>query len=66
MYQNVIKEMKEKQITLEDLAMQLPMDLDCLNDKIQGKQAITLEECMAVKKALKSRLDIYILFIEEK
>ncbi len=64
MYQNVIKEMKEKQITLEDLAMQLPMDLDCLNKKIEGKQAITLEECMAVKKALKSRLDIDILFAE--
>ena len=62
MYPNLDAEMARAKITRCALAKELKMTPTTLSLKLNGKSNLSLEECVEIKKALKTPLSIEYLF----
>ncbi len=61
-YPNLEAELKRKQITREQIAKSLNIDVNTVSRKLTGKSKITLDEALAIRKLIDENYDLKDLF----
>lgn len=64
MYKNLIKELKDKGISKEDLANLIGKSYKTVNEILNGKSTFNIDEAFMIKSRLFPKLDLNYLFKE--
>lgn len=65
MYPNLKNEMVKRKMTQNDLAESIGCTRATMSLKLSGKAPITLDEAFSIKKAVKTRMSLDVLFAKE-